>query len=193
MDHGLYEKLFQLSPVPMYIVDITTVVSLGEELKNRTPSELSEILEGALIIDVNEAAVTHGGVRNKEELFLPITRFFGERSDDFEQSIINAVLLGEQTFEGELETRSLSGEKKYQLVKIVSIRGNKDRSFAMVSLIDISREKDSQLALAESEERYRRLTENAVDMIYRMKLPEGIYEYISPGCLSPNQFSILHQ
>ena len=168
----------------MYIVDITTVVSLGKRLKNRNLSELSEILGEAVIVDANEAAVTQGGVGNKEELFLPITRFFGERTDEFKQSIINAILLGEQTFEGELETRSLSGDKKYQLVKYVLIQGNKNRGFAMVSLIDISREKVSQLALAESEEWYRRLTENATDMIYRMKLPEGIYEYISPGSLS---------
>ncbi len=36
-------------------------------------------------------------------------------------------------------------------------------------------------ALQESEERYRRLTENARDMIYRMSLPDGRYEYVSPA------------
>ncbi|MBN1344993.1 MAG: PAS domain S-box protein [Phycisphaerae bacterium] len=35
--------------------------------------------------------------------------------------------------------------------------------------------------LRESEERFRRLAENAPDMIYRMSLPEGIYEYVSPA------------
>jgi len=32
-----------------------------------------------------------------------------------------------------------------------------------------------------SEARFRRLTENAKDMIYRMSLPEGRYEYVSPA------------
>ncbi len=36
-------------------------------------------------------------------------------------------------------------------------------------------------ALQRSEERYRRLTENARDMIYRMSLPDGQYEYASPA------------
>ncbi|MCF8076396.1 MAG: PAS domain S-box protein [Desulfotignum sp.] len=35
--------------------------------------------------------------------------------------------------------------------------------------------------LKESEERYRRLAENSPDMIYRMSLPEGEYEYVSPA------------
>jgi len=36
--------------------------------------------------------------------------------------------------------------------------------------------------LKKSEEKYRRLTENAKDIIYRMSLPDGKYEYISPAC-----------
>ena len=35
--------------------------------------------------------------------------------------------------------------------------------------------------LKESEERFRRLTENARDVIYRMSLPDGKYEYVSPA------------
>ncbi|MFH1196448.1 MAG: PAS domain S-box protein [bacterium] len=38
--------------------------------------------------------------------------------------------------------------------------------------------------LKESEERFRRIAENARDIIYRMTLPEGKYEYVSPACLS---------
>ena len=35
--------------------------------------------------------------------------------------------------------------------------------------------------LIESEERYRRLAENSPDLIYRMSLPDGKYEYVSPA------------
>ncbi len=38
--------------------------------------------------------------------------------------------------------------------------------------------------LKESEERFRRLAENARDVIYRMSLPDGNYEYVSPAALS---------
>lgn len=47
--------------------------------------------------------------------------------------------------------------------------------------------------LQKSEERFRRLAENAPDIIYRMSLPDGHYEYISPAVrtvfgYSPEQF-----
>ncbi|MBF0528394.1 MAG: PAS domain S-box protein [Deltaproteobacteria bacterium] len=37
--------------------------------------------------------------------------------------------------------------------------------------------------LRESEERFRRLAENAQDMIYRMSLPDGNYEYVNPASI----------
>jgi two-component system, cell cycle sensor histidine kinase and response regulator CckA len=41
--------------------------------------------------------------------------------------------------------------------------------------------KQVEQALKKSEKRFRRLSENASDMIYRMSLPEGVYEYVSPA------------
>jgi PAS domain S-box-containing protein len=39
-------------------------------------------------------------------------------------------------------------------------------------------------SLIESEQRYRRSAENSPDMIYRMSLPDGRYEYVSPASTS---------
>jgi len=47
--------------------------------------------------------------------------------------------------------------------------------------IDITQQIRAQEALEESEDRFRRLAENAKDMIYRMSLPDGAYEYVSPA------------
>lgn len=41
--------------------------------------------------------------------------------------------------------------------------------------------KNSKSSLVDSEKRFRLLSENAKDMIYRMSLPDGKYEYVSPA------------
>ena len=46
---------------------------------------------------------------------------------------------------------------------------------------DVSLQKRTEAALNRTQEQYRRLTENAQDMIYRMSLPDGKYEYINPA------------
>ncbi|MCK9152462.1 PAS domain S-box protein [Methanobacterium alcaliphilum] len=62
-----------------------------------------------------------------------------------------------------------------------------------VFFIDITQVKKAQIALEKSEEKFRLLAENSQDIIYRMSLPEGEYEYISPSSTdifgySPQEF-----
>ncbi len=49
---------------------------------------------------------------------------------------------------------------------------------------ELTERKTAEEALSQSEGRFRRLTENAQDIIYRMSIPDGEYEYVSPAALS---------
>ena len=54
---------------------------------------------------------------------------------------------------------------------------------------DITDRKQMQDELTRSEERFRKLAENARDMIYRMSLPDGTYEYVSPASVTLTGFT----
>jgi len=61
------------------------------------------------------------------------------------------------------------------------------------SFRDVTDLKLAEETLKKSENRYKLLTENAKDMIYRMSLPEGCYEFVSPASIdvfgySPEEF-----
>ncbi len=47
---------------------------------------------------------------------------------------------------------------------------------------DITHTKLIEESTRKNELQYRNLIENTPDMIYRMSLPDGVYDYISPGC-----------
>lgn len=54
----------------------------------------------------------------------------------------------------------------------------------LVVIKDVTREVRAEEALRESEERFRRLAENAQDMVYRIQLkPQPTFEYVNKACL----------
>jgi PAS domain S-box-containing protein len=65
------------------------------------------------------------------------------------------------------------------IFEIVAVNTGKNRM--SVFFRDITEAKKAENALKESEERFRLLAENSQDLIYRMSLPEGEYEYVSPS------------
>jgi PAS domain S-box-containing protein len=55
---------------------------------------------------------------------------------------------------------------------------------AAVIATDTTLRKKSERTLVEQEERFRRLAEDAPDLLYRISLPEGMFEYVSPSSLA---------
>ncbi len=83
-----------------------------------------------------------------------------------------------QDFEAELYRQDGSTFCANVNVNIIDLEGQR---ILLTMLEDITERKHTQNALRESEGRFRRLAENAKDMIYRMSLPDGRYEYVSPA------------
>ena len=92
-----------------------------------------------------------------------------------------------------LEKRYVRKDGSVFWVRIVisSIRSTINGHELTIALIeDISERKDVEAALAESEGRFRRLVENAPDIIYSVRLkPESAIEYFSPSIEAVSGYS----
>ena len=98
-----------------------------------------------------------------------------------------------------------SGEKEYvesemyalggtYLINCAPLKNEQGQIEKIIHIaIDITDRKEIENRLKESEARYRRLTDNAKDMIYRMSIPDGRYEFVSSAAVtlfgySPQEF-----
>ncbi len=105
--------------------------------------------------------------------------------------IRNAVLDTFETKENhfQLET-TLPIQKQGQQQEIIllvstGLLHHKAEPLVLVTLQDITQRKQAEEALRDSEARFRRLAENAQDLIYRIRLvPDRAFEYVSPVATS---------
>jgi PAS domain S-box-containing protein len=74
-----------------------------------------------------------------------------------------------------LETSHVQMEKQIEIRTADLLKSNQQLESEILQRSKI------EAALRESEERFRMMAENSQDMIYRMSLPDGVYEYVSPS------------
>jgi diguanylate cyclase (GGDEF)-like protein/PAS domain S-box-containing protein len=79
-------------------------------------------------------------------------------------------------------TMRRDGGDTFEALITATLRGEGEARFGLVR--DVTANLKAQRALAESERRHRRLTENAPDIIYRWSIAAGAFEYISPAVLA---------
>jgi PAS domain S-box-containing protein len=152
-----YRHLFERNPAPMLIYE-------KESLK---------------ILAINEAFENHYGYSRKEALQLILTDLYPEE----EKKPLARLAYGLRGHANVGEWHHI--KKDGTIITIISSSHdinhlNKKARVAVIT--DISERKKIEEALRESEERFRRLAENADDAIYRIDLvPEPKFSYISPA------------
>ncbi|MFH1036102.1 MAG: diguanylate cyclase [Pseudomonadota bacterium] len=77
---------------------------------------------------------------------------------------------------------------RFEALITATARGQGEARFGLVR--DVTQALHDQCALQESEERHRRLLENAPDVIYRWSIPRASYEYLSPALETITGYSV---
>ncbi len=95
------------------------------------------------------------------------------------QSSIAIPIIYENACQGALNIYSPESDAFDESEVNLLIQLANELAYGIISLRDKEAQKEAEQALRISEARYRRLAENSPDIIYRMSLPDGKYEYIN--------------
>jgi PAS domain S-box-containing protein len=135
---------------------------------------------GRIILkETNPAAVEIGWEESYEFVGAELDTLFSERPK-IASGIREAFQTGQSKREEMLYEYPNGSDPKWLIVDYVCV---KDDTVLVVKR-DISQRKQAEEGLRESEARYRRLAENASDVIYRIRLsPSLAFEYVSPAII----------
>ncbi len=161
-----YRLLFENNPLPMWVYDLDTLQFLM----------------------VNDAAVHQYGYSRSE--FLAMTIKDIRPAEDIEALLKDvAHTSADLNFAGEWRHRRKNGE--IFPVEIIShALDYHGRPARLVVAIDLTERKRAENALRESEDKFRRLTENATDLIYRYEFfPKSGFTYVSPAATAITGFT----
>jgi two-component system, cell cycle sensor histidine kinase and response regulator CckA len=132
-----------------------------------------------ICLDQNKTAEEVFGYSREEALGKPGTDWIAVED---REKVMESMLAG---FEGPYEVLALrkNGNTFPCEIRAKTIEQGDGTKLRVTSLRDISQRKLAEKAHADIEARFRRLADNAPDLIYRMSLPERRYEYMSPAVL----------
>jgi PAS domain S-box-containing protein len=129
--------------------------------------------------DVNDA-FTHESGYSREDVIGKTADEVGIFVDRNELGHLSAAMRKQQTVQGlDMKVRrKIGGIRICRFSAGILMMGGSPHILSSVE--DVTDYKAAENALRVSEAQYRRLAEHSPDMIYRMSVPEGKYEYVSP-------------
>ena len=155
----------------------------------RNPIALTLVsISDGTFTDVNQAFTLNTGYA-REEVIGRTSQSLGLFPDADDYGRLVGVLRNRQAVRGrEIRCRIRSGAIRicrFSAALITTSNGPQILS----TIEDITDQRRIEEALRESEEKFHRLADNAPDMIYRMTLPDGRFEYVSPASVAMTGFS----
>jgi PAS domain S-box-containing protein len=190
-----YRGLFENSPVSLWEEDFSKVKRHIEELKQSGvkdfrafleghPQELAAFVSEIKVLDVNQAALAMIRATHKKQLLGNLNRVIRfDAGQDLVDELVN-IAAGRMEFSWEGTNYTLDGEKLSISLHWSTAPGYEDSlEKVLVSILNITERKRTEIALQESEEKFRSISEQMTDLIY-LTDDRGIISFVSPAAES---------
>jgi PAS domain S-box-containing protein len=190
-----YKELFDNSRTPMWEEDITELILYLKNLKkdnvdsfqkyfNENPEELENCIKKIKIINVNQATVQLHNAQSKEHLISNLEKVFTPISlEAFKEEIIS-IANGNLEYECETNAKTFNGsliDLRLYLKISDRIKENELKYFALISTIDITKQKNAESKLENSEKSLREILDASDDVAILID-SEGFILEVNKAC-----------
>ena len=161
-----YRSIFESVPVSIWEEDFLGVYDALEQLReegvedlrkymDEHPEFVTRVVKTIKIRDVNNATLDIYEADSKEELMVSLDKIFVPESYENFKNVILAIWQRNRFFKGETVNHTLDGKRFSVSLQASFPEQREEFSSVLVSIADITKSKTAELALRESESRYR--------------------------------------
>ena len=167
-----YRKIFEAAEVGLWEEDYSEVRRELQRLRGqgvtdfrdyfrRHPEEVTRLAGLIRVLDANSQALKFHGAGSLAELGDSLAAISVPEALPVFQEALTAIAEGRDSFQSEVQGRTLQGQVVYSVIRFAVPREEEQFKRLIVSTVDITPRKLAELALQASEDRYRRIFENA--------------------------------
>jgi PAS domain S-box-containing protein len=178
-----FRALFHHSSVSLWLDDISGLRAQFNHLRERGidnlekylkrhPEELSLMVSGIVLLDANEATLSVFEAENLEALSSDVSDYFLPETTHVLVSLLSAIFNGVRHITVEVQMQTMKGNRIDTLVS-VDLLPDPESHLVLISVMDITAQKNSERGFRESQAGYRMLMETANDAIFVTRVQDG--------------------
>ncbi|MCF6238734.1 MAG: response regulator, partial [Candidatus Marinimicrobia bacterium] len=170
-----FRNLFEYAPVALWEEDFSVakeilkqlqtdgIVDIGQYLDDN-PDVLADLVQKVRIVNCNQAALDLHQAKDKADLYENLDNIFTPESFVTFKAEMVAIAEDQNEFESEAILKTIQGEERHVQLKLITLRTDvRDYSRTLVVTADITGNKLAEVALRDSEKKFRDLFEKSGD------------------------------